>query len=289
MPYFDWVFSKIVIADNLGVFVDRCFSDPKLHSAADLLLGVYAFAYQIYCDFAGYSNIAIGLSLCLGFILPANFDRPYFAFGIREFWRRWHISLSSWLRDYLYIPLGGSRKGDTNRNLLLTMGICGLWHGASWNMLLWGIYHGAAMVAQRTLGALIPAHTIAKLSGSVWGRAFGTLLTFHIVCAGWMLFRAPSLLHAQTYVLSLFKSDWALSTAAPIALALIATAVAIDILHGLGLQARLQPGKVRRGPIEKLDQQKSDKVEYKYSCDTGDSNSLHVISKRRYCRDQNWK
>ena len=232
MPYFDWVFSKIVIADNLGVFVDRCFSDPKLHSAADLLLGVYAFAYQIYCDFAGYSNIAIGLSLCLGFILPANFDRPYFAFGIREFWRRWHISLSSWLRDYLYIPLGGSRKGDTNRNLLLTMGICGLWHGASWNMLLWGIYHGAAMVAQRTLGALIPAHTIAKLSGSVWGRAFGTLLTFHIVCAGWMLFRAPSLLHAQTYVLSLFKSDWALSTAAPIALALIATAVAIDILHG---------------------------------------------------------
>jgi D-alanyl-lipoteichoic acid acyltransferase DltB (MBOAT superfamily) len=134
------LFQKMVVADNLAVVVDRVFANPRAFSSYELVVGVYAFAFQIYCDFAGYSNIAIGTASLLGIDIMTNFNVPYSAGRIGEFWRRWHISLSTWLRDYLYITLGGNRTGNLFFNLMITMLIVGLWHGASWNMLIWGGY-----------------------------------------------------------------------------------------------------------------------------------------------------
>lgn len=145
------LFKKVVIADNLGFFADRVFDDVSTYPSMIVVLAVLAFSVQIYCDFSGYSEIAIGVARALGYRLPKNFDRPYFAINPSEFWRKWHISLSSWLRDYLYIPLGGNRNGrwNTYRNLMLTMLLGGLWHGASWNFVLWGLLHGLALVIHK--------------------------------------------------------------------------------------------------------------------------------------------
>ncbi len=143
------LFKKAVISDYISLnFVDRVFDSPSLYSGVENLLGVYGYALQIYCDFSGYSDMAIGIALLLGFTFPDNFRSPYKSASVTEFWRRWHISLSSWLRDYLYIPLGGNRKGKfrTYVNLLLTMLLGGLWHGASWNFILWGGMHGLGLV-----------------------------------------------------------------------------------------------------------------------------------------------
>ena len=151
------LFKKAVISDYIGVnFVDRVFENPTLYSGFENLLGVYAYALQIYCDFSGYSDIAIGLGLLLGFQLPINFRSPYQSTSIQEFWRRWHISLSSWLRDYLYISLGGNRKGRwrTYLNLMITMLLGGLWHGASWKFVLWGAMHGAMLAIERIWAAI---------------------------------------------------------------------------------------------------------------------------------------
>jgi len=144
------LFQKIVIADNLAKMVVPVFGDWQYESGK-VLLALYAFAFQIFCDFAGYSNIARGLGRVMGFEIMVNFRLPYFATNPREFWRRWHISLSSWLRDYLYIPLGGSRKGAifTCRNILITMLLGGLWHGAAWTFVFWGVYHSFLLVAHR--------------------------------------------------------------------------------------------------------------------------------------------
>lgn len=149
------LFKKAVISDYIGInFVDRIFEAPALYSGLETLLGVYGYALQIYCDFSGYSDIAIGLGLLMGFRLPDNFCTPYRSASIREFWRRWHISLSSWLRDYLYISLGGNRKGKfrTYLNLLITMLLGGLWHGASWKFMMWGGMHGLALALERAWG-----------------------------------------------------------------------------------------------------------------------------------------
>ncbi|RMG29025.1 MAG: MBOAT family protein [Bacteroidetes bacterium] len=146
------LFKKAVISDYIGInFVDRVFENPTLYSGFENLLGIYGYALQIYCDFSGYSDIAIGLGLLLGFRLPENFRSPYQAASIREFWRRWHISLSSWLRDYLYISLGGNRRGKwrTYLNLMITMLLGGLWHGASWKFVAWGGLHGLALAVER--------------------------------------------------------------------------------------------------------------------------------------------
>jgi len=144
-------FKKVAVADSLAPFVDQCFAAPESFSALHLSLGVFFYAFQIYCDFSGYSDIAIGLARIMGFDFPDNFRTPYFSRNFSEFWTRWHITLSSWLRDYLYIPLGGNRQGtfNTYRNLMLTMLLGGLWHGASWVFVFWGFLHGLYLVGQR--------------------------------------------------------------------------------------------------------------------------------------------
>ena len=135
---------KTVVADELARVVDPVYNDPVAHSGGEILLAFYAFAAQIYCDFSGYTDMAIGTALLLGFQLPQNFNRPYAALSLQDFWRRWHMTLSRWLRDYLYIPLGGNRKGErkTYRNLMITMLLGGFWHGASFTFLIWGGIHG---------------------------------------------------------------------------------------------------------------------------------------------------
>lgn len=187
------LFKKVALANTLSVnLVDRVWDNPELYSSLEVLIGMHAYAFQIYCDFSGYSDIAIGLALMLGYRLPENFRRPYLSKDIAEFWRRWHISLSSWLRDYLYIPLGGNRGGSwaTYRNLAITMLLGGLWHGASWNFVLWGAAHGVALGVvrfyQRRRGRSKDEET------SWWRTLLAGFITFQFVNLTWVLFRAPT-------------------------------------------------------------------------------------------------
>jgi len=183
------LFKKAVIADYISVnFVDRVFDAPALYTGLENLFAVYGYALQIYCDFSGYSDMAIGIALLLGFHFNINFDSPYQSRNITEFWRRWHISLSSWLRDYLYISLGGNRKGKlrTYVNLMITMLLGGLWHGASWRFLIWGGLHGGALAFHKYITERV------DLSWRGW-RIAGVLITFHFVCFCWIFFRAPDL------------------------------------------------------------------------------------------------
>ncbi len=182
---------KLVFADSFAEPVERAFAPGGAGlTAADYALGIYGFALQIYCDFSGYTDMAIGAALVLGVKLPSNFERPYTATSPIEFWRRWHITLSRWLRDYLYIPLGGNRFGFARQllNLLVTMTLGGLWHGANWTFMLWGAAHG--------LGIAI-VHGVRRVPALRWAarmpRWLAVLLTFHFVAALWILFRAPDL------------------------------------------------------------------------------------------------
>jgi D-alanyl-lipoteichoic acid acyltransferase DltB (MBOAT superfamily) len=179
---------KTVIADELARrIVDPVYSDPTSHSPGELLLAFYGFAAQIYCDFSGYTDMAIGLALLLGYQLPQNFNRPYFALSLQDFWRRWHMTLSRWLRDYLYIPLGGNRGGrlKTYRNLMITMLLGGLWHGAAWTFVIWGGIHGTALSVERWGRERFPGFRLP--AWAAW------LITFHVVCIAWVFFRAPDL------------------------------------------------------------------------------------------------
>ena len=184
------LFKKAVISDYISVnYVERIFDNPTLYSGVENLMGVYGYALQIYCDFSGYSDMAIGIALLLGFHFKKNFDSPYKSASITEFWRRWHISLSSWLRDYLYISLGGNRKGKIRQyfNLIITMFLGGLWHGASWNFVLWGLFHGIALALHK-LWMTITGRKKGSESHGV-RRFFGILITFHFVCFCWIFFR----------------------------------------------------------------------------------------------------
>lgn len=186
---------KIAIADFVAGHVTRTFAGPANWSSLDLLLGVYAFALQIYGDFGGYSDMARGTSKLFGVELMANFRWPYFASSITDFWRRWHVSLSSWLRDYLYVPLGGNRKGPARRylNLLITMLLGGLWHGASWTFVAWGGLHGLALAIHVAwTGARVHAGQALTAFSARWQSILGGLVTFHIVCIGWVFFRAET-------------------------------------------------------------------------------------------------
>lgn len=197
------LFKKIVIADLLAaLLVDDVFSRPSEFGAVDQWLALYGYAFQIYNDFSGYSDIAIGSAALLGFKLPENFNRPYVAKDIREFWSRWHISLSTWLRDYLYIPLGGNRKGAwrTKFNLMLTMLLGGLWHGASMNFLLWGLYHGVLLMVAHRLDLRESA------SPRQMPNWFRTTLCFHLVLGGWLLFRVQSLSDLQLFATGMLSS-----------------------------------------------------------------------------------
>ncbi|HEU0129394.1 MAG TPA: MBOAT family protein [Mycobacteriales bacterium] len=184
---------KAVIADFLAThLVDSVFDTPGHHSALQVLLGIYGYAVQIFCDFSAYSEMAIGIALLLGFRFPENFNAPYSAVSLQDFWRRWHMSLSRWLRDYLYIPLGGNRGGEllTYRNLMLTMLLGGLWHGAAWNFVIWGAIHGAGLAAERLLAARRHARGHAPPADTVARRVLGRVVTFHVVCFAWVFFRA---------------------------------------------------------------------------------------------------
>jgi alginate O-acetyltransferase complex protein AlgI len=179
---------KTVVADELARrVVDPVYNDPVAHSGGEILLAFYAFAAQIYCDFSGYTDMAIGIALLLGFSFPQNFNRPYTALSLQDFWRRWHITLSRWLRDYLYIPLGGNRKGEgkTYRNLMITMLLGGFWHGASFTFLFWGGIHGTALSVERW--------GRANLKGFRMPKWLAWFVTFHVVCIAWVFFRAPNL------------------------------------------------------------------------------------------------
>lgn len=197
------LFKKVVIADNAALFVDAVFAAPEQHGAWTLWCGSYAFALQIYCDFSGYTDMAIGLGRAFGLKFPENFDAPYLSRSLTEFWRRWHQSLSRWLRDYLYIPLGGSRRGVvlTYRNLALTMLLGGLWHGASWTFVAWGAVHGAVLAVERALG-------IGRKEGASAPRPIVRLLcivaTFHVVCLAWVMFRAESFGDMGIYLTRMF-------------------------------------------------------------------------------------
>ena len=200
------LFKKTVIASELSTnLVDPVFFDPSAYGAPDLFAAAYGYAVQIYCDFSAYSDIAIGVAAMLGYRFPRNFDQPYRAASLQEFWRRWHISLSSWLRDYVYIPLGGGRRGVLMacRNIMLTMLLGGLWHGAAWTFVAWGALHGAVLCIERLFkGAR--RHLFPGL--------IGVVVTFHIVCLGWILFRADSFSTAMTYLEGLTR--WQPPTAA---------------------------------------------------------------------------
>lgn len=187
---------KAIISDYISLnFVDRIFDAPTLYTGFENLMGIYGYALQIYCDFSGYSDMAIGIALILGFRFNVNFDSPYQSASITEFWRRWHISLSTWLRDYLYIPLGGNRKGRirTYINLFLTMLLGGLWHGAAWRFVLWGAMHGLALAIHKLWSALFPSSTLSADKLPFWRRYLGRIITFHLVCFSWIFFRAESM------------------------------------------------------------------------------------------------
>ncbi|QEF99322.1 Peptidoglycan O-acetyltransferase [Stieleria maiorica] len=177
---------KVLLADRLGEVVDVVFAAPQLYGGLTVWLVVIGYAGQIYYDFSGYTDIAIGVAKMLGYRFPKNFRHPYLATSVADFWHRWHMTLSRWLRDYLYIPLGGSRCSSfrTNVNLILTMGLGGLWHGAAWTFVLWGLWHGAALVCERELRKRI------ELRKVVW---LGRLSTLLVVLFGWVLFRSASL------------------------------------------------------------------------------------------------
>ncbi|NLE27424.1 MAG: MBOAT family protein [Clostridiaceae bacterium] len=201
------LFKKCVVADNLAVLVDGVFGAETATGAA-ALLALYAFAFQIYCDFSGYSDIARGLARWMGIELMLNFNNPYFAVNPKEFWARWHISLSSWLRDYLYISLGGNRRGRGRRyaNLALTMLLGGLWHGAAWTFVVWGAFHGLLLVVYHAWASRFAPKGGADSGRWVWLRR---ILLFHLVCLGWLFFRAESLGQAGALLQQIFTAfEW---------------------------------------------------------------------------------
>lgn len=201
------LFKKAVISDYISVnFVERIFDNPTLYSGVENLMGVYGYALQIYCDFSGYSDMAIGIALLLGFHFNINFDSPYKSASITEFWRRWHISLSSWLRDYLYISLGGNRKGKFRQylNLIITMFLGGLWHGASWNFVVWGLFHGVALAIHKAWMSVNKRAKDYRSRG--FHRILGVFLTFHFVCFCWIFFRNVSFQNSLDMLNQIFTS-----------------------------------------------------------------------------------
>jgi alginate O-acetyltransferase complex protein AlgI len=201
------MFKKVAIADRMAQVADPVFADPLHFRTSAVWLAIIAYAIQIYCDFSGYTDMAIGCAHLFGYKLAPNFNMPYLAVNVSDFWRRWHISLSSWLRDYLFIPLGGSRGSDwkTNRNLMITMTLGGLWHGAAWTFVVWGILHGLYLVVHRVFRDACEGWprlqaALQSAVGTVWRAA----LTFVAVCVGWVFFRAQTFRAAGQFLQRMF-------------------------------------------------------------------------------------
>jgi len=220
---------KVVLSSYLSAYVvDPVFADPRQHSAPAVLFAIWGYAVQIYADFSGYTDIAIGLAMLMGFRFPVNFRRPYTAIDLQDFWRRWHITLSFWLRDYLYIPLGGNRGSEArvSANILITMLLGGLWHGASWTFVVWGAYHGVGQI----IGRRRRASRIARgLPPEPVGRArvaWARFVTFQVVCLGWLFFRSDTVATAFA-MLSRLVDGWGLPS--PTVTLLAAAAIAVGI------------------------------------------------------------
>ncbi len=212
-------FKKLVVADRLAIFVNDVYGAPEQHNGLQLTIATLFFSYQIYCDFSGYSDIAIGSARVLGFRLMENFDRPYHSASIAEFWRRWHMSLSTWFRDYVYVPLGGNRVAPARRwvNILVTFGISGLWHGANWTYVAWGLLNGAYLCLGWVMGPSIDRlfSAVGLREEGMLRRPLSVACTFVLTCVAWVLFRAESLGDAW-YIYSHVATDWewrALATA----------------------------------------------------------------------------
>jgi alginate O-acetyltransferase complex protein AlgI len=209
------LFKKVVISDYIYVnYVQYIFDDPSRHSGIECLLGVYGYAMVIYCDFSGYSDMAIGMAKWMGFTINENFDSPYQSSSITEFWRRWHMSLSSWLKDYLYISLGGNRVGKVRQyiNLMITMLLGGLWHGASFNFIVWGGMHGLALAFDKLRMSLVARfnsfqeETFGRVLSSKLVHVLGVLLTFHFVCFCWIFFKAATFHDAGIIITQIFTN-----------------------------------------------------------------------------------
>ena len=221
------LFKKVVISSYLASnIVDEVFANPGQYSSLEILIAVYAYAVQIYADFSGYTDIAIGIALLLGFKFPQNFDSPYAAISLQDFWRRWHMTLSRWLRDYLYIPLGGSRHGAaiTYRNLLLTMLLGGLWHGAGWTFVAWGLIHGIGLCAERFWRE---RHVVKPEEDYAWhDYLWRRLVTFHVVCFAWIFFRSDTFAVAWDMITGLF-TNW--GAPSPLVTGPVLLAIAVGI------------------------------------------------------------
>lgn len=225
------LFKKLVLADRLSVFVNEVYATPAAFSWVSILLALVSYSLQIYFDFSGYSDMAIGTGTMLGFNLPRNFNMPYRSQNVTEFWRRWHISLSSWIRAYIYIPLGGNRKGTVRQgvNLLVAMTLCGLWHGAAWTFVLWGLVHGIMLLLHKQFAR--KCRRSDSTGASAPGKTISTVLTFAFVTLAWVLFRAESLQQAFFIYQRLFTfADglhqpylWSFVSLAVLALALFVT------------------------------------------------------------------
>jgi D-alanyl-lipoteichoic acid acyltransferase DltB (MBOAT superfamily) len=205
------LFKKVVIADHLARLVDPIFAAPEAQSGAVLSVGAIAFGYQIYCDFSGYSDIAIGSAEVLGVRLSTNFRVPYHARNLRDFWTRWHISLSTWFRDYVYVPLGGNRVSAARWafNILVVFALSGFWHGADWTFLVWGLYHGVAIIAGRlTQGFWSGLYQVTRISRAPrLAATIDVVATFCVVTVGWVFFRA-STLHSALMIVGRIVTDW---------------------------------------------------------------------------------
>ncbi|MBI1978031.1 MAG: MBOAT family protein [Candidatus Omnitrophica bacterium] len=208
------LFKKVIVADNMAAIVAPIFAQEGVVNGAQAMIGMYAFAFQIYGDFSGYSDIARGLGKMMGFDIVCNFNLPYFSQNLQEFWRRWHISFSTWLRDYLYIPLGGNRKGEmrTYTNLMITMILGGLWHGAAWTFVVWGMYHGILLCFYRMIRDPLSRWVPFVHSRSAWiGSFVKVVVMFHLICFGWLIFRAHSLSQVILFFEGIFSKwvwDW---------------------------------------------------------------------------------
>ncbi len=202
-------FKKIVVADSLAPFIDQCFAAPETFSSLHLMVGVIFYSFQIYCDFSGYSDIAIGLARTMGFDFPDNFKTPYFSTGFSEFWGRWHITLSSWFRDYLYIPLGGNRNGtfNTYKNTMITNLLSGFWHGANWVFLFWGFLHGIYIIIQRLAGPYF-GRFMDTIRLPKFGRnAINIFLVYTATCFAWIFFRATDFGNALDVIAGIGKFE----------------------------------------------------------------------------------
>jgi D-alanyl-lipoteichoic acid acyltransferase DltB (MBOAT superfamily) len=248
------LFKKVVIANFLATeIVDVVFASPNRHSGLEILVAIYAYAVQIYADFSGYTDMAIGIALLLGFRFPQNFDGPYTAISLQDFWRRWHMTLSRWLRDYLYIPLGGNRGGKllTYRNLMITFVLGGLWHGAAWTFVVWGAIHGFFLSVEHWRRTHRAERGLPDPPDTAWRRWGARFVTFQIVCLAWVFFRAESFSNAWDILTRLFSpSAWA--EASPLVKFSVLLAIAVGIGEqyiSKGALARMMARFSRLSPV----------------------------------------